>query len=378
MNGQSTSFGHDPAGRLLSTQADGRSTSHAYDGFDRRTAVTDQTQYGTNTTSTVWDGFDPVATDGDLHGATDLLRDPLGGVIFQDGAYSNEWTLGDQRNTTATTDTTGQITDLVDYADFGAADYESTGWASLVGSDGQPGDPTLGLDHYYARDYDTTTATWAQPDQWRGLLVRPQSLNRYAYIENTPVSFSDHLGYVIKVMPMVEGGRSPAKQVRSNAFTKAAMHSMGTSVRSSAGYKAVAKSNGVISKANIKTPTARSDQFVTVVHDVRARPGDCPPGSTYVKGTYVDQCISNETLERERQKERDFWNGVATVWEAFGVSFSGCLFICAEVGLGGGLTLGVGVGPKGGGGLSVGAGSGTDGGASRLVCREPSGPSEDT
>jgi RHS repeat-associated protein len=294
-------------------------------------------------------------------------------VIFQDGAYSNEWTLGDQRNTTATADTTGQITDLVDYADFGAADHESTGWASLVGNDGQPGDPTLGLDHYYARDYDTTTGSWVQPDHWAGLLERPQSLNRYAYIENTPVSFSDHLGYVIKAMPMVDGGRSPAKQVRSNAFTKAATHSMGTSVRSSAGYKAVAKSNGVISKANIKTPTTRSDQFVSVVHDIRARPGDCPPGSTYVKGTYVDQCMSNETLERERQKERDFWNGIAGAWETFSVSASVCLFVCVELGLGGGITVGVGAGPKGGADLSIGTGGAPDGWAVKGQCSVAAG-----
>ena len=47
-----TSFGHDPAGRLLSTQADSRSTSYAYDGLDRRTGMADRTQYGTNTTTT--------------------------------------------------------------------------------------------------------------------------------------------------------------------------------------------------------------------------------------------------------------------------------------------------------------------------------------
>jgi hypothetical protein len=54
------------------------------------------------------------------------------------------------------------------------------------------------LDHYYARDYDTTTGSWVQPDEWRGLLVRPQSLNRFAYVENSPVAFSDHLGFAAK------------------------------------------------------------------------------------------------------------------------------------------------------------------------------------
>ena len=110
--------------------------------------------------------------------------------------------LGDQRNATATAGADGQFTDLVNYADFGGAEYESTGWASLVGNDQQHGDPTLGLDNYYARDYDPSTGSWVQPDDWRGLLVRPQSLNRYSYIENTPVSFSDDLGYVKSFMRM--------------------------------------------------------------------------------------------------------------------------------------------------------------------------------
>lgn len=38
---------------------------------------------------------------------------------MQDGPYGAEWLLGDRRNTTATTDTAGQITDLVDYSEKG-------------------------------------------------------------------------------------------------------------------------------------------------------------------------------------------------------------------------------------------------------------------
>ncbi|WP_372968668.1 RHS repeat-associated core domain-containing protein [Microbacterium sp.] len=178
--------------------------------------MTDQTPHGTDTTTTAWDGFEPAATDSDLHGDTSLFRDPVGAVAYQDGASGGEWVLGDQRNATATAGADGQITDLVNYTDFGGAEYESTGWASLVGNDQQPGDPTLGLDNYYARDYDPSTGAWVQPDDWRGLLVRPQSLNRYSYIENTPVSFSDDLGYVISFMRMRESGgvRAGSRMVR--------------------------------------------------------------------------------------------------------------------------------------------------------------------
>jgi RHS repeat-associated protein len=159
----------------------------------------------------------------------------------------------------------GQITDLVDYADFGAAGYESTGWASLTGNDGQPGDPTLGLDNYYARDYDTATGSWVQPDQWRGMLVRPQSLNRYAYIENTPVSFSDDLGYAIKAVPMVDGGTTFAKRLARSVFTRAT-HSLGAGLPSAPGAKRGGSPAKRFPKASITTPGKRSDSLVSQLH----------------------------------------------------------------------------------------------------------------
>ena len=266
VNGQSTSFTHDPAGRLLGTHADGRSTSYAYDGFDRRVSTTDQTEFGTHTTGTVWDGFDPAATSSDLHGATDLYRDPLGAVAFQDGPYGNDWVLGDQRNATATAGADGQITDLVNYADFGGAEYESAGWASLVGNDGQPGDPTLGLDNYYARDYDTTTGSWVQPDEWRGLLQRPQSLNRYAYIENTPVSFSDHLGYVIKAMAMSDGGRSVTAKVVGKALAKTVIAKTATKFNKDTARSVGSKFIKSLPKQGVKSPISRSRTLLSAVH----------------------------------------------------------------------------------------------------------------
>lgn len=264
VNGQSTSFTHDPAGRLLATRTDGRSTSYAYDGLDRRTGMVDETRYGTNTTSTAWDGFEPAATTSSLHGETDLIRDPFGAVAFQDGPYGGEWVLGDQRNATATAGGDGQITDLVVYADFGAPEYESTGWASLVGNDGQPGDPTLGVDNYYARDYDTETGTWIQPDQWRGLLVRPQSLNRYTYVENTPVSFSDHLGFVIKAIPFSDGGsKSKAGKYARSAFKKPLA---AVPTPAAAASTLSRGTGGGAPSADASVPISRSGQFTSMTH----------------------------------------------------------------------------------------------------------------
>jgi RHS repeat-associated protein len=233
--------------------------------------VTDETRFGSDTTGTVWDGFDPVATDSGLHGVTDLLRDPTGGVVLQDGAYENEWILGDMRNATATADAGGQITDLVDYADFGGADYESTGWGSLVGNDGQPGDATLGLDHYYARDYDTTTGSWVQPDEWRGLLVRPQSLNRFAYVENSPVAFSDHLGFAAKKAGKIgsSGGLKLglSKSVVNNATGKGGIAAASAAANGGRVGQVFSKA-GVASppRTKVQSPWIASTQFLSNLH----------------------------------------------------------------------------------------------------------------
>ena len=264
VNGTATSFGHDPAGRLLSTLTEGRSTSYTSDGLDRRTSVTDATAFGSDTTSTTWDGLDPVATDSAQHGVTDLLRDPTGEVVFQSGAYDDAWVLGDARNATATADAGGRITDLVDYADFGAAGFESTGWASLVGNDGQPGDATLGLDHYYARDYDTATGSWVQPDQWRGLLVRPQSLNRFAYVENSPVSFSDYLGF-LPIGGGLKGGvaKAYAKHAMKKGGIAAAVSVISKARGPQLGHKVTP---GGAAKPHAKGPAARSMRFMADRH----------------------------------------------------------------------------------------------------------------
>ncbi|MFS0852975.1 RHS repeat-associated core domain-containing protein [Microbacterium sp. 179-I 3D4 NHS] len=173
------------------------------------------------------------------------------------------------RNATATADAAGQITDLVDYADFGGAGFESTGWGSLVGNDGQPGDPTLGLDHYYARDYDTATGSWMQPDQWRGLLVRPQSLNRFAYVENDPASFSDHLGFAKKKA----GKKSNYDPARDAAIAKAQQNRYVSSLNAKAGaLQAVSQAVGTRDsttksvKAKASNPTDKSADYTATNH----------------------------------------------------------------------------------------------------------------
>jgi RHS repeat-associated protein len=62
---------------------------------------------------------------------------------------------------------------------------------------GKERDIESGLDHFQFRSYSSTMGRWMSPDP-AGMqavdISNPQSLNRYAYVQNNPVSFVDPLG----------------------------------------------------------------------------------------------------------------------------------------------------------------------------------------
>jgi RHS repeat-associated protein len=57
-------------------------------------------------------------------------------------------------------------------------------------------DPETGLDHAEARQYAAWMGRWTAPDPYNGSydLNNPQSLNRYAYVNNNPLGFVDPSG----------------------------------------------------------------------------------------------------------------------------------------------------------------------------------------
>jgi RHS repeat-associated protein len=56
-------------------------------------------------------------------------------------------------------------------------------------------DPETGLLHFYARYYDPATGTWLTQDSYRGELLDPVSLHRYAYVGGNPTTWVDVYGY---------------------------------------------------------------------------------------------------------------------------------------------------------------------------------------
>jgi len=65
-----------------------------------------------------------------------------------------------------------------------------------AGQWGYRSDGDDGLMHVGARYYDPLVGRFLQADTWLGEITRPQSLNRYGYVENDPVNAVDPTGHL--------------------------------------------------------------------------------------------------------------------------------------------------------------------------------------
>ncbi|KQP57017.1 hypothetical protein ASF51_03815 [Agreia sp. Leaf283] len=195
-NGVTTDFSYQTDNRLTGVSRDGRSTSYAYDGAGRQLNTTETSGLGSQTTKSVWNGTSIVQQSNTASGTSTLMRDAFGEVALQtaDGRDAS-WALLDGLGTTAAQAVGGSVAQLSTFDDWGNQSFDTIGWNSAVNYTGETTDPGYGLNNYYSRTYDPTTGTWMSQDSWRGLLSEPQSLSRYAYVDNGPTSRQDLLGY---------------------------------------------------------------------------------------------------------------------------------------------------------------------------------------
>jgi YD repeat-containing protein len=87
--GVGTSFAYNASGQATQVARDGRSTSYVYDGLGRQASSTDQSKYGTQTTSNVYDGTSLVQSTSSVQGTSTLVRDAAGSLA--EHVYSRDW-----------------------------------------------------------------------------------------------------------------------------------------------------------------------------------------------------------------------------------------------------------------------------------------------
>ena len=182
------SFAFDQANRLTSASVDGVTETYAYDGD------------GTRVSRQV--GASP---------AIEYVSDLAGGlpVTIDDGSRKYVYGLGLAYAVAGSSievyqaDHLGSVRSLTDGAGSVVATYGTDAWGIptvSTGSSTQPfgftGEPrdASGLSYLRARYFDAELGRFLSRDSWAGGATAPQSLNRYAYVTNNPVRYTDPSG----------------------------------------------------------------------------------------------------------------------------------------------------------------------------------------
>jgi RHS repeat-associated protein len=182
----------------------------------------DGTRVSTGSIST-WGSCDPAANG--YQAMKDSILGPSGGQLTETGvdangnvawAHTNVWVGG---QLLATYDPNGLHFYLNDWTGSRRVqtDYEGVveqTCTNLPYGDGVSCGPTpsenlyagldrdseSGLDHAMFRQYSSTFGRWTSPDPYGGSVYNPQSLNRYAYVNGSPLGATDRSG----LYPIVE------------------------------------------------------------------------------------------------------------------------------------------------------------------------------
>lgn len=205
-------------GQLTGYTDSSGSTGFGYDGLGRRVSSSTQSVFGTTSTTTVWDGLQPIQDSSDRAGTTTLVRDVAGDLLLEGrSAGAATWDLldrlgsavaqvGDARLGSALNnpvqsardsaiDRTARITQVSTGSDWGVPGFSTSGWNASVGYSGERSDPVAGLSVFLSRGYDTRSGSWLSRDAWSGSRANPSSLNGYGFVSGNPVTLRDAYGF---------------------------------------------------------------------------------------------------------------------------------------------------------------------------------------
>jgi len=107
---------------------------------------------------------------------------------------------------TLITDGEGDVAGQFDYTPYGEQIVVSGSAQSSFGFTGQFADNDVGLVYYQSRYYDPVLGRFLQPDRYIPRPEDPQTLNRYTYVGNNPVTFVDPTGHWFGIDDLIAAG----------------------------------------------------------------------------------------------------------------------------------------------------------------------------
>jgi RHS repeat-associated protein len=145
-----------------------------------------------------------VDTALDTTGAT-ITSVVISGVLVDWSLSGLKYVLQDVQSSTRVVMSGNQIVARHDYLPFGEEISAGTGLRTTAKRYAAPErirqqyaglerDDVTGLDHSWWRQYENRAERWTSTDPLAGSIGNPQSLNRYAYVQNDPVNFVDPSG----------------------------------------------------------------------------------------------------------------------------------------------------------------------------------------
>jgi RHS repeat-associated protein len=166
------------------------------------------------------------------------------------------------------TSSAGVIQDESDYYPFGGERAITNSDPNNYKFTGKERDSESGLDNFGARFDSSSMGRFMSPDPLGGRLINPQTLNKYSYVANNPINFTDPTGlYTCK-------DQADCKSKQDIAFEKARQQDLKSKdpnvVRAAQAYGDPTKDNGV----GVQFGDPGKGKNGTTVNDVRVDPND--------------------------------------------------------------------------------------------------------
>lgn len=187
-NTLSIGWGHDNHPNVIRNKFPRTTSVFAYDIHGKR--VKKQTAAGVN----IYTNPYVVANANGTISSWILANDRL--IVRHDSTNEKYFFHADYLDSTRlVTDSSGAITDRYDYGILGEEQLLSTGSGITNRFTGSYHDDETGLNYMNARYYDANNGHFISPDDIIPNLYDPQSLNRYTYALNDPVTLIDPSGH---------------------------------------------------------------------------------------------------------------------------------------------------------------------------------------